>query len=85
MPINFCEKSAIPKKEKDIAETEEEKAEETVQEEMVKNVKVKETFIDVPDLEPEKISHRVNGAVEIKEEKPVEEIIKMPLKSFRKR
>lgn len=65
------------KKEKDIAETDEEQTKEE-KEEMESSINTKETFIDVPDLEPEKVSHRVNGAVEIKEEKPVEEIVKMP-------
>ena len=66
------------KKEKDIAETDEEQTKEEKEEEMTSSINTKETFIDVPDLEPEKVSHRVNGAVEIKEEKPVEEIVKMP-------
>ena len=43
------------KKEKEIVESEEEKAEENIPEEMVKNVNVKDTFIDVPDLEHEKV------------------------------
>ena len=66
------------KKEKEISETEEEVVEEEIPEEMVKNIKVKDTFMDVPDLEPEKVSRRVNGVVEMKEEKPAEDIVKMP-------
>lgn len=57
------------KKDRDESEEEVSAEEEEIPEEMVKDIKKKETYIDVPDLEPEKVSTRVNGAVELKEEK----------------
>lgn len=63
------------KKEKEDDQEEELSAEENIPEEMVKDIKRKETFIDVPDLEPERVSHRVNGAVEIKPERKTTETL----------
>lgn len=64
------------KKEKDESEEESLSENDEIPEEMVKDIKKKETYVDVPDLEPERFSTRVNGAVEIKEEKNSAETLK---------
>ena len=64
------------KKEKDESEEESLSENDEIPEEMVKDIKKKETYVDVPDLEPERFSTRVNGAVEIKEEKNPAETLK---------